>query len=108
VRFMKFIAKDGTRKIGEVTGTPIIQEGKILGVTAVVRDITDRKRVEEALRESEERYRSLVENASDVVFQDGQPWTLHLRKSGSAPYYRIQKGGDYRETLSDIYSPRHA
>jgi diguanylate cyclase (GGDEF)-like protein/PAS domain S-box-containing protein len=55
----EFIAKDGTRKIGEVTGTPIIRKGKILGVTAIVRDITGRKRIEEALKSSETRYREL-------------------------------------------------
>ena len=65
----EFIAKDGTRKIGEVTGTPIIREGKILGVTAVVRDITERKRIEETLAESEKKYRELVDFLPISLFE---------------------------------------
>lgn len=43
----EFIAKDGTRKFGEVSGSPMYRDGKIIGVISVARDITERKRMEE-------------------------------------------------------------
>lgn len=43
--------------------------GEAVAVILSSRDITDRKRAEEARRETEERYRDLVERASDIVFR---------------------------------------
>jgi PAS domain S-box-containing protein len=39
--------------------------GKIVGVAGVVQEITELKRVERALRESEQRFRALIENSAD-------------------------------------------
>jgi PAS domain S-box-containing protein len=41
--------------------------GDIAGMVAVIADITDQKQIEQALRHSEERFRSLIENALDII-----------------------------------------
>lgn len=48
---------------------PILDEsGNVTRVIEHLRDITEAKRAEEALRESEEKYRLLVENSNDAIF----------------------------------------
>jgi len=67
------LKKDGTRLCGLLSTAPIIRNGNPAGVRGIVLDITDRKDAEEALRESEGKYRSVVERASDGIgiVQDG-------------------------------------
>ncbi|MBN2861951.1 MAG: PAS domain S-box protein [Bacteroidales bacterium] len=49
------------------------KEGSIIGTFGISRDITERKRTEMALRESEEKYRLLIDTANEsiIVIQDG-------------------------------------
>jgi len=63
----KFIRLDGTVIDIEVTAVPIIWEGRP-AMQVVFRDITERKRMEEELKASEERYRDLFENANDGIY----------------------------------------
>ena len=44
------------------------QDDKLLGILGVTRDITERRKDEQKIRESEERYRLLADNISDVIF----------------------------------------
>ena len=45
------------------------ETGKIVSYEGTVEDISDRKRVNEEVREARERYRQLVENANDIIYR---------------------------------------
>ena len=62
------LADDSVRWVREEAEVEHDVSGQPLRMVGVVQDITDRKLAMEALRESEERYRELVENLNDVVF----------------------------------------
>ncbi len=64
--------KDKTRVYISLSGLPIKVEGRQLAVYGIYRDISERKRAEEETKKSEEKYRILVENATDaiIILQD--------------------------------------
>jgi len=76
VDYEVFWRKDGTAFQVEYTSTPIIEDGRILGAVITFRDISDRKRVEKALRESEEKYRAVVESAASLIIWLDQEGTV--------------------------------
>jgi PAS domain S-box-containing protein len=60
--------RDGTTFPVEGTDTPVFgEDGDLVGVIGVLRNITERKETEEALRKSEARFHALVQNALDIV-----------------------------------------
>ena len=61
--------KDGQKVELALTYSPIKNpRGEVIGVSAIVRDITQSKATKQALREADERYRNLVHNIPDVVW----------------------------------------
>ncbi len=69
----KAVRKDGSLGNVEVMVSPIKNKlGEVVGFRCLGRDITERKRAEETLRESEEKFRFLANNSHDIL------WTMDL------------------------------
>jgi PAS domain S-box-containing protein len=65
------IHKDGHSVILETSGEPVFDKaGTLTGYRGIDRDITERRRTEEALEESEQKYRQLVDLAKEGI------WTI--------------------------------
>jgi PAS domain S-box-containing protein len=62
------IRKNGTKTIVEIITHPVIIKGKTL-VMGIARDISERKNTENAIRESEEKYRMIFENVQDIYYE---------------------------------------
>jgi PAS domain S-box-containing protein len=70
-------------------------DGKVLGIVLIAVDVTDRRRAEEVIRRKEERYRSLVEASSQVVWVTAPDGTV----TDDAPEWRAITGQTADEYL---------
>ena len=63
-----FWRKNGTSFPVEYVSSPIQESGRLVGAVVVFRDITERRRQEDAVRESREMFRQLAENIREVFW----------------------------------------
>ena len=101
---------DGVERYLLVTAVPQFDsQGEFLGTLGVFHDITARKQADAALRESEDRYRSLVEDSPDGVAIHQAGKLVYLNSTGQrlfgAPTREVLLGTDIR---SRIHPDDHA
>jgi diguanylate cyclase (GGDEF)-like protein/PAS domain S-box-containing protein len=88
----RFLHKDGSWRWMESMGTYLLDDPAVGGVVVTSRDITERKEVEERLREAKERYRTLVEQIPAVTYID------EIDETSSAIYMSPQVEGMFGYT----------
>ena len=64
----ELIRKDGSRIFVEISTYPI-QSGDVIEVIGIARDITERKAVQAELRNSQEKFRNVLDNSFDMVYR---------------------------------------
>jgi PAS domain S-box-containing protein len=69
----------------EVTEVPVIdEEGNVVAVEGIAHDITDRRKAQDALRLSEEQYRTLTHNIPGMVYTGNPDWSTNVVSNSMA------------------------
>ncbi|MBA4365540.1 MAG: hypothetical protein C0398_05965, partial [Coprothermobacter sp.] len=94
--------KDDTLVDVSVIGAPILIAGKVEAVYAIYRDVTDRKRTEEALRASEMRYRTFIDATSDLVFLKDESFRYLISNGANNSFLGKSEGNVIGRTDFDL------
>lgn len=94
--------KNGDRLIG-ILSAEIIKVGTVAYIIMIVRDVTAHKAAEENLKKNEEKYRMLVEMASDAFFQGDGQGNLITTNDKSTELTGYSKDELYKMNIKDLF-----
>jgi PAS domain S-box-containing protein len=103
-----FWRKDGTSFPVEYVSTPTVEDGRLVGAVVAFRDITARRLAEEALRESEELYRTLAEAMRDQIFIIDRAGQVRYVNSYAAAQFGCEPAGIIGRRQADLFPPEVA
>ena len=111
-----FLHKDGSDVYTDISGTPMTYQGRPCLVN-FIRDVTERHKAEEALRQSEAKYRNLVEGSPDalvmadlsgkILLASRQTWTIlqvpaAMKLSGRSVFEFVVDRRQLEENIQDL------
>jgi len=100
------VKKDGSLFNVHITESPIKSGDKIVGKYVIYRDISARKKAEEKLKESERKYRELVEFADAGILIDDRNGHIIYANKRLAQIFGYQKISEFKKlTIQDFVHP---
>ena len=97
---------DGEWRIIDDTGVPrFAEDGKFLGFIGSCVDVTEARRSEAALRASEEKYRRIFEQTSDLIFTTDLDQVITACNPAGAAAVGVARDGAIGRNISDFVAP---
>lgn len=93
-----FVSAKGEHLWVRTIGSPVLENGQVIKVVGNIMDITERKRAEEALKESEEKYKKLFNTTLDAIAlidEDGRFLTVNPSMAKSFKMTQEELEGKY-------------
>jgi PAS domain S-box-containing protein len=87
---LEIVSADGVRKWVRTCGLPVARDGRVVRLRGTLQDITESKRAEEALRESEHRLAAILANTQDAYLRVGLDGRIVLVSPSAARMYRFE------------------
>jgi two-component system cell cycle sensor histidine kinase/response regulator CckA len=102
----EFLKKNGDRLFARLVVSPLIDEqGRYAGALAAVSDVTEQKRAEALIRESEERYRELVENIEDIMYVTDERGNITYVNRASERFTGFGRDELIEKNFSELLAP---
>ena len=101
MKSLEAIHKDGSKVFIEAKGRLIERDNGTKGVLVVMRDVTHRKLAEKSLREREEHFLSLIENATDGITIVSNEGEIVYESPSTAPIFGYKVGEVTGKDIAD-------
>ena len=102
---LELVNARGIQKWVKNIGVPVFEGNKVIKIQGVFQDITEQKRVEMALKESEERYRSIIENQGEGIGIVDSNENFVFANPAAEQIFEVNSGGLINHNLRDFVVP---